>query len=241
MSSHKKKVLQDSPHEFRCHTPNFLTVAKLANNTEHFDELSKLVNDSPFFKKWPWFAALQPNFLELVNKLNEIDPNEFWQAYQQKQEQYSKQEALRQQILKDNNVKADEIADLGNQWLDNETQLIWQRTCYGQTLKYGQWLMSHEPAHLEIKDALHLMEDAKALGWRIPFEEELTALITKLKNNPELQDIFLGTEHNINGQFLTQKQTSLGKFEFVLTRFNDGVLVPASSNECYLRLVKSVS
>ena len=97
-----------------------------------------------------------------------------------------------------------------------------------------------EPARLKIQDALRLMENAKALGWRIPFEEELIALITKLKNNSELQDIFLGTEHNINGQFLTQKQTPSGNIEFVLTGFNDGILGPACTNDCLLRLVKSV-
>lgn len=205
----------------------FLTVAKLANNTEHFNQLL------PLILKYPKQSGL-------IDRLNNIDPLQFWQTYQQQQEQYSKQEALRQQILKDNyHVKADEVADLGNQWLDNETQLIWQRTCYGQTLKDGQWLMSHEPAHLEVKDALRLMEDAKALGWRIPFEEELIALITKLKNNSELQDIFLGIKHNINGQFLTQKQTPSGQIEFVLTRFNDGILGPACTNDGFLRLVKS--
>lgn len=238
----QKKALQDSPHDFEHYTPNVLTVTKLANNIEHFDELSKLVNDSPFFKKWPWFAALQPTFLALVNKLNNIDPHQFWQAYQQQQEQSSKQEVLRQQILKDNyHVKADKMTDLGNQWLDNETQLIWQRTCYGQTLKDGQWLMSHKPARLKIQDALRLMEDAKALGWRIPFEEELTALIVKLKNSPELQAIFLGTQYTVNAQFLTQKKISSGKIELALSRFSDGILGPASTNECFLRLVKSVN
>ncbi|MCP5177399.1 MAG: hypothetical protein H6997_07540 [Moraxellaceae bacterium] len=237
----QKKVLQDSPHEFERYAPNFLTVAKLANNRKHFDELSKLVNNSLIFEKWPYLTQYQPIFLELVNKLNNIDPNEFWQTYRQQQEQYSKQEALRQQILKDNNVKADEVADLGNQWLDNETQLIWQRTCYGQTLKHGQWLMSHDPARLKIQDALRLMEDAKALGWRIPFEEELIALITKLKNNSELLTFSLGTKHNINGHFITQKQTPSGNIEFVLTKFNDGMLGPASTNDGFLRLVKSVN
>lgn len=219
-----KRDLRRNPERY---TPIFLTVAKLANNTEHFDELSKL-------------ASNKPEFLELVNKLNNIDPSHFWQKYQQKQEQYSKQEVLRQQILKDNyHIEADEVADLGNQWLDNETQLIWQRTCYGQTLKEGQWLMSHEPARLEVKDALRLMEGAKALGWRIPFEDELIALISKLKNNPELLAFSLGTKHNINGHFITQKQAPSGNIEFVLTKFNDGILEPASTNDGFLRLVKN--
>lgn len=232
-----KRNLKRNPELY---IPLFLTVAKLANNTEHFDELSTLVHDSAILKKWPWFAEYQPKFLELVNKLNNIDPLQFWQTYQQQQEQYSKQEALRQQTLKDHyHIKADEITNLGSQWLDNETQLIWQRTCYGQTLKDGQWLMSHEPARLEIKDALRLMEDAKALDWRIPFEDELIALITKLKNNPELLGFSLGTKNNINGHFITQKQTPSGNIEFVLTKFNDGILEPASTNDGFLRLVKS--
>nr|HQV22102.1 hypothetical protein [Agitococcus sp.] len=231
-----------SPHEFERYAPNFLTVAKLANNRKHFDELSKLVNNSLIFEKWPYLTQYQPIFLELVNKLNNIDPSQFWQKYQQKKEQYSKQEVLRQQILKDNyHIEADEVADLGNQWLDNETQLIWQRTCYGQTLKEGQWLMSHEPARLEVKDALRLMEEAKALGWRIPFEDELIALISKLKNNPEFLAFSLGTKHNIHGHFITQKKAPSGNIEFVLTKFNDGILEPASTNDGFLRLVKSVN
>ena len=72
--------------------------------------------------------------------------------------------------------------------------------------------------------------------------------ITKIKRSPtssdsvwELQDIFLGTEDNINGHFITQKQTPSGNIEFVLTKFNDGILGPACTNDGFLRLVKSVN
>lgn len=208
---------------------SFLTVTKLANSTQHFDELSQLV-----LKNYP-------ELLNLVHNLNKLDSNQFWQDYQHKQEQYTKQEALRQQTLKDiYHLKSDDIADLGNQWLDKETNLIWQRTCYGLTLENGQWLMSHDGVQLEAEDVLRLAEEAKVLGWRIPFEDEIINLIAKIKDDHELQDIFLGEKYSINCEFFTQECTLLTPIKIKVLGFCDGVLDSLGYDDGYLRLVKSI-
>lgn len=208
---------------------SFLTVTKFANSAQHFDELSQLALKN------------HPELLNLVHNLNKLDSNEFWQAYQHKQEQSTKQEALRQQTLKDiYHLKSDDIADLGNQWLDKETNLIWQRTCYGQTLENGQWLISHDVVELEVEDALRLAEEAKVLGWRIPLKDEVIKLIAQIKGNPELQEIFLGEAYSINCEFFTQECTSFNPIKIKVLGFSDGVLDSLGYDQGYLRLVKSI-